>query len=225
MFSKFLTSLPPRRLSSKHFPISSRGFWIWWDVFSSSYSLKLDKSHRAIMFCIFLHFFRSVSVRGSAFSSLGSCKRHFFYFTREWTARWPLLKKEIDLCSLVSNKLYHKRLRFQSNIPSSRWYICSHRPNMVSARWLWRISQPGMELIGNGEIFWMNYKRKGNVVLWDGHQSLHWVKYENRNSDFVISKFIINTNTSTYNAWISLFNLHYLMCQCGLYSARSIVNR
>ena len=32
---------------------------------------------------------------------------------------------------------------FQSNIPSNNLVYCSHLPNLVSARWVWRIS-PGI---------------------------------------------------------------------------------
>ena len=56
-------------------------------------------------------------------------------------------------CSLVSNQIYHPKTSFPMKYTIESMVYCSHLPNMVRARWLWRIS---WEPIRNGEIFWMN---------------------------------------------------------------------
>ena len=76
--------------------------------------------------CAFLNFFHSVQNRSSAISSSNSCKGHFL----------------VHFCpsSLVSNQIYHRSASFPIKYIIESMVYCSHLPNMVSARWLWRIN-------------------------------------------------------------------------------------
>ena len=49
--------------------------------------------------------------------------------------------KEVCSCSLVSNELYHRSTSFQMKYTLESMVYCSHLPDLVSAGWLWRISQ------------------------------------------------------------------------------------
>ena len=75
---KFLTSLPPRRLSSKPWPFFRHSFSIETHFFSCRYSSKSRQHPSSNIFWVFLLSFRSVSVRNLAISSSDSRERQFF---------------------------------------------------------------------------------------------------------------------------------------------------
>ena len=54
--SKFLTTLPPRSLSSKYLPLPQHSFRIWPDVFPCRYSSKSRLHPSSNTFYVFLHF-------------------------------------------------------------------------------------------------------------------------------------------------------------------------
>ena len=82
------------------------------------------------MFCLLLHFVRSVLVRNSVISSSDSRERHhFFKFTpvkkqlagRAWKRGWSMIYMYCPSC-LVSRLIYHRSTSFP-NITSNQWYI------------------------------------------------------------------------------------------------------
>ena len=110
--SKFLISLPSRifcQTSSARFQDINRCFSC---RCCSKSRLQVGNIHRA-MFCVFLHFFRSVLVRNSAISSLDHHGRHFYFFffsslvNIRTASRSAAPGNEVDRC-LVSNQIYHR---------------------------------------------------------------------------------------------------------------------
>ena len=127
--SKFLTSLPSRifcQISSTRFQDINRCFSC---RCCSKSRLKVGNIHRA-MFCVFLHFFRSVLVRNSAISSLDRHGRHFYYY---------FFSSLVNILQLVDRPRLETRLidaSFPIKYTIASMVYCSQLPNMVSADWL-----------------------------------------------------------------------------------------
>ena len=84
------------------------------------------------MFCIFLHFFHSAQVRGSAISSSNSRERHFFYFTLAQAASFPI------------------------KYTTESMVYCSHLPGDWSQSQKLRNGQ--IFLMNNNKICWTRYR-------------------------------------------------------------------
>lgn len=98
------------------------------------------------MFCIFLHFFYSAQVRGSANSN--SRERHFL------------------------SSLLPKQLRFQSNIPPNRWSI-AHIFRGIGANQE-KLRNGKTFLMDNNKICWTRYRIEKCITTW--YISSDWLR-------------------------------------------------
>ena len=60
--------------------------------------------------------------------------------SNQYTIDLPRFQSNIPSICLVSNQIYHRSSSFPIKYIIESMVYCSHLPNMVSARWLWRIN-------------------------------------------------------------------------------------
>ena len=170
--SKFLTSLPHCRLSSKLWAVSRHGFRIKQIFFSGRYSSIEQHVLRILAFRPFSFSqkfgqpFRFRIALNAIFSSSLFNKQ---LGGRAWNRCWWMVWMVCCPGSLISSEI-HNRI--------DGILLGSHLPNLVNCSWLWRLLAGGFQAIRNGEIFWTNFKKK--YIFHDGHTS----EYNNKVSVF-----------------------------------------
>lgn len=107
--SKFLTNIPPPRLSLKLWPISWHSFLILTVACYCQIFLKKDNMHASSnMFWVFLHFFWTIQF----------CQK-FSYFELDS----QLFSVNCCPSTLISRQIYIDQPLFRANIPSNRCYM------------------------------------------------------------------------------------------------------
>ena len=119
------------------------------------------------MFCVLLHFFRSILVRNSAIRLrmtviaivLVNSSVNKLLDERAWKGGWSMVYRP---CSLVWRQIYHQSISFLSQDTIESMVNCLHLPNLVNAGWLWRITRGALNQSKTTKYFiWMNNNSGG----------------------------------------------------------------